>query len=160
MDAIIKAFQTCAKTNSNNNPGYVKKPPGDTWKGTTGYDARGHVTFENAGWGWRALLRTLSAKCNSGKCTIRAIMEDYAPANDTEGSIPGGKPNDPLTYAIAIGQWCGIDPYADLYEVTDDRHANLLKLACAISLYENGHHAPEAHLSDIIHGLMMFIGGM
>ena len=39
----------------NNNPGNLKKPPGDVWKGTTGYDKRGHAVFSSLDYGIRAL---------------------------------------------------------------------------------------------------------
>ena len=84
--------------NRNKNPLNVKQVSGSGWKGSVGADARGHAVFEDPAYGIRAAMRCFHSKYRNGKRTIKAIVFDWAPADDTEGSLPGGKPNDPEAY--------------------------------------------------------------
>lgn len=72
-------------------------------------DSRGHAVFTDPVYGVRAgilLLRTYFFTHNLR--TIAEILSRWAPATDTEGSIPGGKPNQPLEYSNFVSKRMGI----------------------------------------------------
>ena len=72
-----------ARSTRNNNPGNVKKPNADTWKGTVGYDEIGHAIFENYIYGTRAMIKDLQNKItNRGLDTIAKILPVYCPVSD------------------------------------------------------------------------------
>lgn len=69
-------------------------------------DERGHAVFglvdgiPPAVWSARAAARELRGDfVERDRRTLIALTSDYAPADDTQGSIEGGKPNDPAGYA-------------------------------------------------------------
>ena len=160
------------KTNQRNNPGNVKKPGTDRWKGTESYDNVGHAVFTDATYGWRALFRTLHSKYANGKGTIREIMRDYAPTTDTIGSREGAPPNDPDGYADTIAGWCGLHPDDDLElfhqlpfdpdvepggdYITHEGRAKMVALGCAISRFENGHQGADAEWADVLAGMKLY----
>ena len=118
-----------------NNPVCIKGDPRDPWRGSDGLDERGHAKFVASRWCVRAWLKTLLEKERNRKVTLRRLIRDYAPADDTVGSIPGAAPNRPDYYAEAVGQWIGRDPDAE-WDIFDDRtgaiHSEAVPLLVAI----------------------------
>lgn len=96
-------------------------------------DKRGHAIFLRVEDGIRAAFCTLSKKSRNGKNTLRAICADWAPKNDTVGSIPGGKQNDPIAYAQYVSDWLqvGIDSPLDLFE----KNGRINNLDDAVTLF-------------------------
>lgn len=127
---------------TNKNPGNVKQLAVSEWDGSHGSDAQGHAIFDDVPHGCRCLIKNLEAKYNSGKLTLLAIISSWAPADDTQGSIPGKSANDPGTYASTVAQWTGYDIYQDLRLFMPDRkirsYDRLLQVCRGIERYEEG----------------------
>jgi len=125
----------------NKNPGCVKQGL-DPWKGSQTADASGHAVFDDPVYGFRALYRTLAQKYMAGKRDLLAIMRDYAPADDTQGSIAGRPANDPGSYAQYLSRVTGHAIGEDLLLVDaagDPRSMDLMiALARGIEHYEAG----------------------
>lgn len=131
------------KTNRNRNPLNVKQNPANRWRGAPGMDERGHAVFENEAWGIRAAVRTLAQKYANGKQTLIAITSDWAPKSDTQGSVPGNPPNNPVKYAAFVAARLPYDEMQvlPLFErggaIRD--YTLLVHLIRAMATYENGH---------------------
>lgn len=125
------------------NPGCVKNARGNPWQGSEGSDDRGHARFVHPSFGCRAVIRTLASKYLNGKQSIKKIIEDWAPASDTQGSIPGNPPNNPVAYADAVAKWLDRRPEQDLYLFKPDGAVEsldmLIELARCIEQYEAGY---------------------
>lgn len=98
-----------------NNPGAVKgvnsKGGSIGWEGQIGVDERGHAKFSKVLFGARAMAMVVSKKLYlEGKNTLNAMLASYAGIEDTIGSIPGGKANDPKGYAARVGKDVGLSP--------------------------------------------------
>ena len=126
----------------NLNPGNVKQSPNNPWYGSVGADGHGHTIFEETVYGCRALVKTLQAKYLNDKISLSSIIADYAPADDTQGSIPGGEPNDPMEYAVTVSKWTGYDIYQDLRLFSKDgkvgSYDRLLAICRGIERFEAG----------------------
>ena len=127
--------------NQNNNPLNVKwASPRDTsvlWRGSTGYDSRGHAIFLTVPSGIRAAIRSMQSKWNNNKRTIKSIIRDWAEKKDTIGSIPGNPQNDPAAYIHYVSDVTGI--YDQL--ILPDPVKNpipWLKIIHAMARYEMG----------------------
>lgn len=82
----------------------IKQPGLGPWNGSANpsQDARGHAIFTAPEWGLRATIKQLSTYWRKDVRTIKAIMEQWSPKNDSQGSIPGGQPNEPNKVAAFI----------------------------------------------------------
>lgn len=110
----------------NNNPGNIR--PGDKWLGLIG-ENKGFIVFVNIVWGIRALLMDLTNKHLKGDTSIRAVLTRYAPASE----------NNTEKYILAVAKYTGLDsekPY-------DLSRENIVKVAMAICLHENGQAAKQ-----------------
>ncbi len=144
----------------NHNPGNVKQDPKNPWLGSTGMDERGHAIFSSEALGWRAFYRTLAAKWLAGKRTLRHIVESWAPASDTIGSIPGSPPNDPERYARFVARETSL-PHDARLDLFDERgypldDTAILDIARAMVKYEHGADA-EWSESQMYLGLAMYV---
>jgi hypothetical protein len=99
----------------NNNYLNVKNKLSDPWNDAGGKPSRtdehGHAAFSSPAFGVRAgilQLRAYFLKHTPKRQTINAIISEWAPADDTEGSIAGNRPNDPSTYAKFVGKEMGV----------------------------------------------------
>jgi hypothetical protein len=133
--------------NTRNNPLNIKwanpDNPAALWKGSSGYDDRGHAIFADPAMGIRAAMRSLQSKWLNGKRTIRAIIADWAPSDDTVGSLAGTAPNDPDSYAGFVAGHSGLlvddplpNPAANSLPWTAIIHA--------MARYELGEDCPDA----------------
>lgn len=98
--------------NANKNPLNIKGR--DHWLGKIANDSRGHCIFESPEYGIRAGMRTLQSKWINCKRTIAAIISEWAPSSDTQGSMPGRPANDPDDYAGYVARRAGIGEHAAL----------------------------------------------
>ena len=152
----------CTTAQRNNNPGNLKNDPDDPWNGTIGQDDRGHAIFEDVVHGVRAMAKTILAKWNNGYNTLIEMIGDpehgWAPASDTQGSIPGNPPNDPVEYATTVGAWLsiGIDAVMPLGEDDGQRRDFLIGLCRSIIHYEAGFE--WVSLADLDKGVDMALG--
>jgi hypothetical protein len=79
------------------------------WLGSLGSDAVGHAIFVHELYSARAALMDLSHDIVlDGQRTLAALFAEYAPASDTQGSIPGGLRNDPNDEAVFVARRAGI----------------------------------------------------
>lgn len=70
------------KSIENRNPFNVKKPSGEPFKGTIGYDREGHCIFASEAYGVRAgIINLLSQERKYGIDTIDALVEKYCTSN-------------------------------------------------------------------------------
>lgn len=99
----------------NKNYLNVKNKPDDPWNDAegkpSGTDAHGHAVFSSAAFGVRAGLLQLRAyflKHTPKRQTINDIISEWAPADDTEGSLEGGRPNQPGPYAEFVARQMGV----------------------------------------------------
>lgn len=125
-----------------NNPLWIKNDKRNPWKGSTGTDARGHAIFSAPEWGIRAAVRSLAAKYAAGKRSLLAICSSWAPSSDTQGSIPGGTPNNPSEYATFCARWLDVGVNTDL-QLFDERGTprdieRVYLLVDAMAQYEHG----------------------
>jgi hypothetical protein len=95
----------------NNNYLNVKNKKSDPWKDADGKPSRtdpnGHAAFSIPAWGVRAgilQLRAYFLKHSPKRQTINDIISEWAPADDTEGSIEGTPQNDPSAYAKFVAK--------------------------------------------------------
>lgn len=141
----------------NHNPMNIK-PGRDRWQGLKGVDKRGHGIFESDRWSYRAGVRTLAQKSANGKRTIRAIVQDWAPVNDTVGSIPGAPKNDPGKYARTVASWmgCGVDQPLEIFDgARIVNKPRLMMLIDSIVRYENGA-ACRPDMAEIAAGIELY----
>lgn len=132
----------------------------DPWRGSTPeiMDLRGHAIFTEIRYGIRAAVYTLWKKSRNGKSTLASVCADWAPSSDTQGSIPGGKANDPKSYANYVAESLGIRAETPLDIFSRNGAINdydrLISVIIFMSLYENAHWSPK--VSDILLGLSDF----
>lgn len=115
------------------NPVCIKNNPANRWKGSTGEDAQGHARFMQACYCVRAWLITVWKKEANGTNTIRSLMRQYAPKDDTQGSLPGREPNDPDGYAEFVAKRAGIGP-DDPFDIFEDATGRIHVMAISILL--------------------------
>lgn len=127
----------------------------DQWKGMIGVDARGHAIFLTMQNGIRAAVRVLAQKARNGKNSIVAICADWAPADDTIGSIPGAPANDPDEYAhyVAMVMEASTDAPLGIFGANGTilDYMRLVTLIIAMSQFENSHWSPK--VSEILGGI-------
>lgn len=99
----------------NNNYLNVKNTKNNPWNDAdgrpSGTDPRGHAVFNSPAYGIRAgilQLRAYFLDHSPPRQTISDIISEWAPADDTEGSIAGNRPNDPSAYAAFVGRKMGV----------------------------------------------------
>jgi hypothetical protein len=100
-----------------NNYWCIKSPMGQPtyWNGQESQDSRGHAQFSHPKYAARAfvkLMHTYYFKHNLR--SANDIMNRYAPATDTIGSMAGGKPNPTGAYASQIANELGKQADEDL----------------------------------------------
>lgn len=100
-----------------NNYWCIKSPMGKPtyWDGQESQDSRGHAQFSHPKYAARAfvkLMRTYYFTHNLR--SANDIMNRYAPATDTIGSVAGGRPNPTTEYAKQISRALGKSPDEDL----------------------------------------------
>lgn len=128
------------KGNRLNNPGCIRDLNDSVdWKGKIGVDETKHVIFDTLLNGSRALWRVIEQKLSHGHDTPKSFAKSYADSADTQGSIPGGKPNQPDKYAAYIAKKVGIVTDANIF-FQDFKKAILLWQA--ICEYENAGWCP------------------
>lgn len=111
----------------NNNPGNLRVSP-HPWRGkvTVGKKDKKFEEFETVAYGYRALLITLRTYIRKYKLTtLRAIISRWAPPTE----------NNTEMYVIKVASETGIPPGLMVKETDKE---GLIKIACAISLVENG----------------------
>ena len=98
----------------NNNYLNVKNTKNNPWNdahGPSGTDPHGHAVFSTPPYGVRAGIMQLRAyflKHDPKRQTIIDIISEWAPADDTLGSIAGNDPNDPRGYAGFVARAMGV----------------------------------------------------
>jgi hypothetical protein len=131
-----------------NNYLNVKNNRNDPWldagEASSKTDDRGHAIFKDPAWGVRAAILTLRTYYfKHGKRTILSIINRWAPASDTIGSLAGGQPNQPNTYAATVAKWMGISATETLEIFQPNKTlgnlAQLFDLVAAMAKYEHGH---------------------
>ena len=126
--------------NKENNPLNIKNNPANRWAGSLGENAVGTAIFSSPSMGVRAAMRCLQKKYLAGKTTLLAIISDWAPADDTQGSLPGRPANDPADYARYVGDRIGFSIDEKLPDPSDVlAWARIVK---AMSHYEMGVDCP------------------
>lgn len=138
--------------NKNNNPLNIKAA-GDAWKGMLGTDARGHAIFQYPAFGIRAAARTLQAKQDNGKRTLRQICRDWAPATDTIGSLAGRPSNTPDACADYLARRLLFAPDEPLPQFEEDVEL-LVRLTRHMARWELGEDCP---MSAIMQGIGMWL---
>ena len=107
----------------NNNPGNIRH--GDNWVGMASVQKDdSFVTFTDAKYGIRAMVKIFRSYRNRGLVTLSQIISTWAPTNE----------NDTLSYIIAAEKSSGLDRYQVVSEAEGDYQA-LIK---AIIKHENG----------------------
>jgi len=127
--------------NRNKNPLNVKQVPDGGWKGSVGADDRGHAVFEDPAYGIRAAMRCFQRKFINGKRTIRAIVFDWAPVDDTQGSVLNKLMNDPEGYSDFVAARAHMGKEAYLPDPVRDP-ATWTWLLRAMAQYEMGESCP------------------
>jgi hypothetical protein len=128
--------------NRNNNPLNIKQDPRDPWKGSHGTDARGHAVFDSPMYGVRAAMMSLDAKWRNGKRSLYRICADWAPVDDTIGSIAGNPPNDPSEYACFCADYLGdVAPDESLRNPREEP-AQWCRVMRAMARYDMGEDCP------------------
>ena len=131
-----------------NNYLNVKNSPSDPWLDAgeipSKTDSRGHAVFRDPAWGVRAAILTLRTYYfKHGKRTVLSIINRWAPASDTVGSLVGGEPNRPNEYAATVAGWMGISATETLEIFQPDKTlgnlAQLFDLIAAMTTFEQGH---------------------
>ena len=141
--------------NANKNFLNIKNDQFNPWDDVNGpsrTDSRGHAIFADPAYGIRAAMRSLQKKWLNGKRTIAELCADWAPSDDTLGSIPGGQQfNDPEEYASFVSMGCGIDTNEPIPNPIEHPKIwlNLLEGLRAAAHYETGEDCPW---SIILHG--------
>ncbi len=121
----------------------VNPPWLDARGGNSGKDSKGHAIFSDPVWGIRAgVIQLRSYFFRHNRRTIAEILERWAPATDTIGSLPGAPPNSPQEYSNYVAGRMGIS-YNQRLEIFDDDQtigniAQLRELFFAMSAYEIG----------------------
>jgi hypothetical protein len=138
--------------NKNQNPLNIKNNPCNPWKGSS-TDERGHAVFVDPAMGIRAGLITMEKKWQNGKRTLRSIINEWAPASDTQGSLPGRPANDPGAYAIFVAKAAGIKPDTAL-EAPGANPWAWAPIIHAMSKYEMGEYCPR---SVIARGISLWL---
>lgn len=141
----------------NNNPLNVKGSPTNMWEGSYEIDAAGHARFIARSWGIRAAVRSIVRKYANGKRNLMEIIADWAPASDTQGSIPGRAQNQPGRYAAYVAEEMGIAIYDDLMlarggQLSIDALPRLLRMMSAMARYED-RSQPPILLAEVLQGL-------
>lgn len=142
------------------NPGCIRDVSDNVaWKGKKGVDSTMHVIFDSMPNGCRALWRVIQQKIMSGNNSPLEFCRSYADAKDTQGSIPGGKLNEPDKYCDYLCRSIGIGAYDDLtaFDMQGEL-ANIdqaTRLFRAISRYENSGWVPKQ--SDMFEGLAIML---
>lgn len=130
----------------------------DQWKGMIGIDARGHAIFLTIENGIRAAVRTLAQKARDGKTSIAAICGDWAPIDDTIGSIPGAPANSPTEYANYVSTVLEVRTETPLgifgANGTIQDYERLVMLIVAMAQFENSHWSPR--VSEILGGIAQY----
>jgi len=109
--------------NSTRNPLNIKQPSeGQHWQGAELTNDAGTEIFASEIWAIRAAFISLTRKWHNNKTTIQAIVNDWAPADDTQGSIAGNPPNDPVDYANYVAKAVGCSPLQALSSPEDTPH--------------------------------------
>lgn len=137
--------------NGANNPLNVKQ--GATpWKGSTGANGVGTAIFPDPVLGVRAAMRTLHSKWLRGKINLAEIIADWAPADDTQGSLPGHPPNDPARYAAYVAGRVGYSSTEALPNPSTDplTWAHIIRV---MAHYEMGE---DCHWPVILRGVAMW----
>lgn len=65
---------------ANHNPGNIRDPRWQAWKGSVGVDPWGHIIFSDKRWGLRAIRMNLAAYRKRGIRTPREIAERWGSA--------------------------------------------------------------------------------
>lgn len=128
--------------NKANNPLNIKAEPGKTWNGATGVDEHGTVIFADPTDGIRAAARTFCAKWYHGKTTLEQIISEWAPADDTIGSIPGNPPNSPTEYIQFVQGRSSMVPDQEIGNPTMFP-AQLFRILKAMARFEMGEECPS-----------------
>lgn len=134
--------------NNRNNPLNIKG--NDPWLGRTGHDDRGHITFATEEYGIRANWRCLQKMLLNGHDTIDKLCAEWAPSNDTQGSIAGNPKNNPRDYANFIAKKVHFAPDWSLPALTPSVDL-WLNIFSAMDEYENGADR-KCDMSSIIRG--------
>lgn len=129
----------------NRNIMNVKQDDKNPWKYSTGKDSKNHAIFPSYTTGLRAgIINLRSYWTRHNLRTLAEIINRYAPASDTIGSIAGAKSNDPGAYANFLAKQIGIPATSKLMIFHDSgavRSADqLYALVKNIIIYECGHH--------------------
>ncbi|MEO5913309.1 MAG: peptidoglycan-binding protein [Luteolibacter sp.] len=134
----------------NRNYLNVKNNRANPWQGSVGTDERGHTIFGSPEWGLRAAIMTLRTYWFSyGLRTIAGILNRWAPASDTIGTIAGAPQNNPSEYAAFVALRMRISAGQDLQLFHPDKRlndvTNLKALVEAMAEFENyrGFDVPE-----------------
>ena len=139
----------------------IKNNPKNPWKGRAdpGEDEHGHAIFKSPDYGLRAAILNLrSYWCNHGLRNVIAILNRWAPPNDTVGSRKGNPPNNPSEYADFICHRTGFTRTENLSLFLPDRLVdnvgNLRLLVKAMAEFEcgNGFVMPDA---DFVSGMKL-----
>lgn len=86
----------------------------------SGRDSKGHAIFKDPVYGIRAGILQLRAYFfRHNRRTVAEILERWAPASDTIGSLPGAPHNSPREYSIFVAGRLGIS-YNQKLEIFDD----------------------------------------
>jgi len=120
----------------------------DPWCGSSMklMDNLGHAIFDDVSSGIRAMGRIIQQKYCNGKFTLNNILDDWAPAADTVGSVSNAAANNPSAYADFVAFKMNSLPHVDLVLfkrdgafIRPDSIGRLVAMMSGMSQFEAGY---------------------